>query len=338
MLLLLLCQALAATAHPRGLGAQPPPSAAPLATGASTSGLWPRLGTASASGTVPLLLSPGVFAFTSPAAAASPRLQRALARYLAVVMEQKTLWRDAAPSRTLPLRALEVVVAAGGLDAPPQLHDDESFSLLVSPAQAVLRARTFSGVHRGLEAFAQLTVNVGGAIIINSTSTTVAGRPLFPYRGLMVDTGRHFQPVPQLLQVLDGMAASGLNVFHWHLTDAQSFPWNATAEPRLVAGAYRSDLVYQRADLEAVVAFAADRAIRVVPEIDVPGHAAAFAVGRPDVVVDCKPDDSAPNYDGSYQSASQLDPSQPATYTLLGSLVSELAAIFPDDFIHFGGV
>lgn len=163
----------------------------------------------------------------------------------------------------------------------------------------MLQAATFSGVHRGLETFAQLTVNVGGAIIINSTRTSVTGAPTFPYRGLMVDTARHYQPVSELLKMIDGMAASALNCFHWHLTDAQAFPWNTTAEPKLVQGAYRADLTYQRADLERVVAYAADRAVRVIPEIDMPGHAASFAVGRPDVVVDCAPDDLAPEYTGS---------------------------------------
>ena len=127
------------------------------------------------------------------------------------------------------------------------------------------------------------------------------------------------------------------SVFHWHLTDAQAFPWNSTAEPKLVEGAYRPDLVYQRADLVAVVAHAGDRGIRVIPEIDMPGHAASFGIGRPDVVVDCKPDDSAPLYDGSFQSASQLDPSQPATFKLLDALVAELSEIFPDDYLHLGG-
>jgi hexosaminidase len=149
-------------------------------------------------------------------------------------------------------------------------------------------------VHRALEAFAQLTIRLGDAIVINSTRVFVEASPSFTYRGLMIDTARHYEPVPALLQLLDGMAASSLNVFHWHLTDAQAFPWNSTAEPRLVQGAYREDLTYQRSDLELIVAHASDRAIRVIVEIDMPGHAASWAVGRPDVVVDCKPDNSDP--------------------------------------------
>lgn len=328
-----------------GLAAQP---AAPLAHGTSISGLWPRQRVAQASGAAPLQLGADSeawnFRFTCADAAvcaASPKLQRALARYSDIIREQRTLWpRQRAPAATLPLSSLSVVLlGAGGalLEAPPQLGDNESFALSVGRAGATLRASSFGGVHRGLEAFAQLTVKLGGAVVINSTNTRVEGAPAFLYRGLMVDTARHFQPVPALLQLLDGMAASGLNVFHWHLTDAQAFPWNATVAPELVKGAYRPDLTYQRADLEAVVAYAADRAIRVLPEIDMPGHAASVAVGRPDVVVSCAPTDSAPGYDGSCQSSSQLDPSNNATFELLDALFGELAQIFPDKYLHLGG-
>ena len=86
-----------------------------------------------------------------------------------------------------------------------------------------------------------------------------------------------------------------------------------------------------------LVGFAADRAIRAVPEIDMPGHAASWAIGRPDVVVDCAPDNGAPLYDGSYQSDSQLDPTSNATYDLIDALVAELAEIFPDAYLHLGG-
>ena len=130
----------------------------------------------------------------------------------------------------------------------------------------------------------------------------------------MVDSARHFLPVDVLKQTLDGMAASGLNVFHWHLTDAQSWPWDTPSRPKLVRGAYRPDLVYTSQDLEDVATYraawillnigrglldarrgpmpemsrfryAADRAIEVIPEIDMPGHAGSIAVGYPEAVV-----------------------------------------------------
>ena len=104
----------------------------------------------------------------------------------------------------------------------------------------------------------------------------------------MVDSGRHFLPVDALRAALDGMAASGLNVFHWHLTDAQSWPWDPPSRPRLVEGAYRPDMVYSREDLQDIANYAADRAIEVIPEIDMPGHAGSIALGYPEVVVACE--------------------------------------------------
>ena len=306
----------------------------PLASGPSVSGLWPRQTVAYSSGETALELAAD-FAFRPTTSSA--RVQRACERYLAIIFGQKELWAHAtAPAGAIPLRAL-VVAAPDDEDAAPRLGDDESFALRVNASGAALEARSFSGVQRGLEAFAQLTIAVGGRVVINSTATVVEGAPAFAYRGLMVDTARHFVPVAELEAALDGMAASGLNVFHWHLTDAQAFPWNASAEPALIAGAYRADLTYSRADLVGLVRFAADRAIRVVPEIDMPGHAASWAAGRPDVVVDCAPDDGAPLYDGSYQSDSQLDPTSNATYELIDALVAELAEIFPDEYLHLGG-
>ena len=314
------------------------PSDAPLAHGASVSGLWPRQAVAEASGDVPLLLGAD-FAFASSSSGSSGRLRRAFGRYEAIISSQKTLWtRSAAPTDALPLNRLEVVVPAEvDLDAYPALGDDESFTLQVGPTTATLHAGSFSGVHRGLETFAQLTIRLGSTVFINSTTTHVQGAPEFAYRGFMLDTGRHFEPTSEIFKLLDGMGASALNVLHWHITDTQAWPWNSTSEPALVRGAYRPDLTYQRSDLEAVVAYAADRAIRVIPEVDMPGHAGSIAIGRPDTVVVCTPDNSAPLYDGSYQSSSQLDPSNPATFALVENLIEELVEIFPDKYVHLGG-
>lgn len=319
-----------------------PTTCAPLASGSSLSALWPRPGTDSrASGATPLLLDPTRFKFVSTGQ--SERLTRLFVRFHTTIFSQKAVWsRTTTPSPTLNLNTLTVVVPSNAnLEGAPALGDDERFELWVNTTGALggaeLRATTFSGVHRGIEAFAQMTLRLGNAVIINATTSYVTAAPQYPYRGLMVDTARHYQPIPALLQTLDGMAANALNVFHWHLTDAQAFPWNSTSEPRLVRGAYRPDLTYSRTDLEAVVAYASDRAIRVVVEVDMPGHAASWAVGRPDVVVDCPPDDTNSLFDGSYQSASQLDPSTNATFTLLDSLIGELTSIFPDRFMHFGG-
>jgi hypothetical protein len=216
-----------------------PPRPTALGHGSSTSGLWPRQDVAKASGATPLALTAD-FAFKS--SSSSARLKRAFERYEGIIRDQKTLWTHSpAPQHTSPLSTLEVVVpSTTDLDKVAALGDNESFALSISADTATLHASTFSAVHRGLETFAQLTIRLGDTIVINSTTTNVAGAPKFSYRGIMLDTGRHWEPVGEILHLLDGMAASGLNVLHWHITDTQAWPWNSTAAPALIQGAYRS--------------------------------------------------------------------------------------------------
>ena len=143
-----------------------PPRPAPLASGPSVSGLWPRQAVAEASGETPLALADTFAIRAGGATPSSPRLQRAFARYEAIIRGQKTLWtRSSAPAATLPLHGLDVVTPSGAaLEAYPALGDDESFALSVNASAATLHAATFSGVHRGLETFAQLTIKLGGQV------------------------------------------------------------------------------------------------------------------------------------------------------------------------------
>ena len=152
LLLLPLASALASGPHDK-----------PLASGQSISGLWPRHPHATATGAVPLQILPA-FAFKHNAPnAPSKRLQRAFARYRDIILSQRELWvREAAPLEATSLLSLDVVLddASADMEAYPQLGDNETFALDVAPGGATLHASSFSGVHRGLEAFAQLTIKV----------------------------------------------------------------------------------------------------------------------------------------------------------------------------------
>ena len=156
LLLLPLASALASGPHDK-----------PLASGQSISGLWPRHPHATATGAVPLQILPA-FAFKHRLShnapnAPSKRLQRAFARYRDIILSQRELWvREAAPLEATSLVSLDVVLddASADMEAYPQLGDNETFALDVAPGGATLHASSFSGVHRGLEAFAQLTIKV----------------------------------------------------------------------------------------------------------------------------------------------------------------------------------
>nr|VUD32835.1 Beta-hexosaminidase [Raoultella sp. NCTC 9187] len=141
-------------------------------------------------------------------------------------------------------------------------------------------------------------------------------------------------PLDAIKRQIDGMAAAKLNVFHWHLTDDQGWRFASTRYPKLQQQA-SDGLFYTQAQMKEIVRYATDRGIRVVPEIDMPGHASAIAVAYPELM-------SAP---GPYQMERHwgvlkpvLDPSKEATYAFAEAMIGELAAIFPDPYLHIGGM
>jgi hexosaminidase len=207
---------------------------------------------------------------------------------------------------------------------------DESYSLNIGTAVSILSARTVYGAIRGLETFSQLTIRTVGnssAVKINSTSVSIKDAPRFPWRGIMIDTARHWHPPSSILTMIDGLSFNRMNVLHWHITDAQSFPLKTKAFAKLAEGAYGgadTAMVYDAADVARIVAYAKDRGVRVVPEIDSPGHSASWLVGYSDIGV------HAPSNEGL------IDPTNEESYTLLDGLFGELADMFEDEYVHIG--
>ena len=128
----------------------------------------------------------------------------------------------------------KLVVKVSHPSAPVQsLDEDESYSLTVTPAGVELDAPTELGAMHGLETLIQLVQPSGSGYII--PGVTIHDTPRFRWRGLMVDCGRHFEPLTVIERTLDGMAAVKLNVFHWHLTEDQGFRMQSRIYPRLTA-------------------------------------------------------------------------------------------------------
>jgi hypothetical protein len=202
---------------------------------------------------------------------------------------------------------------------------DESYSLVV-PNNGVgsLTANTVFGMMRGLETLAQLVdfFNVpAGVRQISQAPVLVEDAPRYPYRGLLIDTSRHFHPLPQILHVIDGLAYNKMNLLHWHIVDEQSFPCGSKTYPQLAAkGAYAPNAIYSPDDLRTVVQYGKARGIRILPEWDVPGHG-AWGAGIPQIM-GC---------------SDVLDPTQDYTYQVLSGFLGEMATIFIDDWMFLGG-
>ena len=224
-----------------------------------------------------------------------------------------------------------VIDATGPGKTVPALDEDESYSLEVSDRDAILKAPTVVGALRGLETFLQLLEAKADGYFIPAVS--IDDRPRFRWRGLLIDVGRHYQPMEVLKRNLDAMAAVKLNVLHWHLTEDQGFRIESKKFPRLHEMGSDGQF-YTQAQAREIIAYARDRGIRVIPEFDMPGHATSWLVGYPELGSAPGPY-SIERRPGIFEPA--LDPTKEEVYKFLDVFLGEMAALFPDAYLHIGG-
>jgi hexosaminidase len=240
--------------------------------------------------------------------------------------------------RASPLASLTVTVE--DLDASaPQLETDESYNLTI-PADgtpATLTAKTIYGAMHGLETFSQL-VHFDfdtETYIIENTPWSIQDVPRFPHRGLMMDTARHFETLQSIRDMIDSLVYAKMNVLHWHMSDSQSFPMQSKTYPKLWNGAWSLQERYTQADIASIVEYARLRGVGVMVEFDMPGHAAAWCTGYPEI---CP----------SSTCTQPLNVANNATFDLITSLLGEMTGpqkstkgapqgLFPKNMIHLGG-
>ena len=206
----------------------------------------------------------------------------------------------------------------------PALHDSYAYRLRFENATATVQADTEWGALAALATLAQLA----GEGVVDVAE--VRDAPRFPWRGLMLDTVRHFISTTALKRTLDAMWFYKLNVLHLHLTDDQGFRFRSDAFPELAsADAYGTD------ELRDLVAYAADRGIRVVPELDVPGHTTSWLAAHPEWALGAPPAVAPSRRFGVHKTC--IDPGKAAVLSAVDALFEELAEVFPDEFLHLGG-
>lgn len=257
------------------------------------------------------------------------RLDRAADRFLTQLQRQTGLLRakriqDAA-------RATLVVHTDNSSKEIQELGEDESYSLEVMPTGAKLNAANPLGVLRGLQTFLQLVeVTPNG---FAAPAVSIQDQPRFPWRGLLIDSSRHFTPVDVVKRNLDGMEAVKMNVFHWHISDNQGFRAESKKLPKLhtlgSGGEY-----YTQNEIRDLISYARDRGIRVIPEFDMPGHSSSWFVGYPEIASTPGPFKIEEEW-GVMDPA--MDPTNEKTYKFLDKFIGEMAKLFPDHYFHIGG-
>ncbi|KAG5557302.1 hypothetical protein RHGRI_007529 [Rhododendron griersonianum] len=273
----------------------------------------------------------------------------AFERYRAIIFKH-------GPSNFRPMKShiskVRVVVHSDNEEL--QLGTDESYSLIVAEsddrsiiAEATIEANSVYGALRGLETFSQLCTYdyETKSIHIYKAPWYVRDRPRFAFRGLLLDTSRHYYPVDVIKQIIESMSYAKLNVLHWHIIDEESFPLEVPTYPKLWKGAYSKWERYTIEDADEIVNLLSmstccqivklrqekrlrrlrfTDCINVMAEVDVPGHAESWGAGYPDL----------------WPSAScrePLDVSKNFTFDLIAGILTDMRKIFPFELFHLGG-
>ncbi|WP_213804180.1 family 20 glycosylhydrolase [Granulicella sp. dw_53] len=257
-----------------------------------------------------------------------PRLERARTRFLAILSRETGISEVPVP----PYSRARLVIKTSGPSAPvQQLGEDESYHLEIKPNAALLTAPNPLGVLHGLQTFLQLVHSTPEGFAV--AAVTIDDKPCFPWRGLMIDAGRHFMPLDVIRQNLDGMEAVKMNVLHWHLSEDQGFRIESKTFP-LLHERGSDGLYYTQDQVRGILNYARDRGIRVVPEFDMPGHATSWFVGYPDLASGSGPYQIERHW-GVFDPA--MDPTRESTYRFLDRFILEMTALFPDAYFHIGG-
>ncbi|CAK1586026.1 unnamed protein product [Parnassius mnemosyne] len=209
-----------------------------------------------------------------------------------------------------------------------------------------ISAETVYGARHALESFTQLIApefsnqyQCGLRIV---TGAKIRDRPVYKHRGLVLDTSRNFIPMVDIKRTIDGMAATKMNVFHWHVTDSQSFPLESRRVPQFTKyGAYSANEIYSTEEVRESIRYAQIRGIRVVIEIDSPAHAGngwqwgkEYGFGDLAVCVNARPW----RHLCIEPPCGQLNPANPAMYRVLRDLYRDIAELVPKPALfHVGG-
>lgn len=216
-----------------------------------------------------------------------------------------------------------------------QLGVNESYSLKVTSEMVQIIAETRWGALHAIKTLQQLIIfdEINETFFVEH-SVEIWDEPLFPHRGLMIDSSRNFLSIRKVKEQIDLMSISKLNSLHWHLTDTSSWPVEIKMYPRMIDGAYSRREIYTQNNIQEIVQYAFERGVRIIPEIDAPGHSrAGYYQSNPEILA-CA--DSWWTNTAVEPPPGQLDVLKNKTYEVLGNIYEEFSAIFHDNVFHVG--
>lgn len=239
----------------------------------------------------------------------------------------------------------KVIELALGLDN----DNKEAYRLEVTENKVIITGASEAGVFYGIQTLRKsIPANNTKALL---APVTINDEPRFGYRGVMLDVARHFQPVSFIKKYIDLLAMHNINRFHWHLTEDQGWRIEIKQYPKLTElGSERKETVigkntgvydgkphggfYTQKEIKEIVAYAQERYITTIPEIDIPGHMLAALKGYPEYGCTGGPYEVATTW-GIFDDV--LCAGNEETYTFLENILAEVMEMFPSEYIHIGG-
>ena len=226
--------------------------------------------------------------------------------------------------------------------------NDEGYTLDATDKLVSIKAKTAKGLFYGMQTLMQLLpAEIESTTVVNGIAwtlpcVTIKDEPRFAYRGIMLDPCRHFIPVENIKKQLDVLALFKINQFHWHLTEDQGWRIEIKKYPKLTEiGSKRVDGegteysgFYTQEQIKEVVAYATERFINVIPEIELPGHALAAISAYPEL--SCKSDSLSPRIIWGVEEDVYCAGKE-ETFKFLEDVISEVVTLFPGEYFHIGG-
>jgi hexosaminidase len=230
-------------------------------------------------------------------------------------------------------------------DVSASLHHgvDESYTLDIQSGSDTIQisAPTVFGALHAFTTLQQIVINEGSGELVVEAPVQIKDAPLYPVRGIMIDSGRNFLSVGKIKEQLDGMALSKLNFLQWHIIESQSWPLKLESYPDMTKDAYSPNEIYTADCIKDVIAYAEERGVRVVPEIDMPGHASSGWKQIDPEILACEDswwsNDNWALHTAVEPNPGQLDILHEKTYEVTGKVFKEVSTIFKDDWFHIGG-
>ena len=240
----------------------------------------------------------------------------------------------------------------GGIVLQLGLANDnpEAYQLKVDASQVVISSPSEAGVFYGIQTLRK-AVDVAEGSNVELPAVEIKDQPRFGYRGMMLDVGRHFFSMDEIKTYIDMMALHNINRFHWHLSEDQGWRIEIKKYPKLTEiGSMRKETVighnsgkydgkpyggfYTQEQAKEIVAYAAERYITVIPEIDLPGHMQAALAAYPELGCTGGPYEVWTQWGVS---DNVLCAGNDQTIQFIKDVLAEIVEIFPSEYIHVGG-